>query len=400
MTAPLKGVRVLDLTRVLAGPWATQALADLGADVIKVERPLSGDDTRGFPPFVSSQDSNSTHSVYFLSTNRGKRSITIDLTKPEGQELVRELAEKSDILVENYKAGSLAKLGLDYSDLSPLNPRLLYCSIKGFGQVGPNRERPGYDLVVQAMSGLMSLTGEATGAPMRCGMAVADFLTAMYAVYAILGALHERERSGLGQHIDLALFDVQIATLANQAADFLATGTAPVRHGNAHPNIVPYQDFETRDGRMIVAVANDSQFARFAEVLEMAHLAGDLRFQVNAERVRNRKSLLPLISARLLQKDTGEWLAALDKAGIPAGPINTIESVFSDRRSDAHNLIVEFPCGHSPIRVIGSPVCFSRTPISYDVPPPDLGAHTENVLLDVLGRSREDFETLRCNGVV
>jgi crotonobetainyl-CoA:carnitine CoA-transferase CaiB-like acyl-CoA transferase len=400
MTGPLKGVRVLDLTRVLAGPWATQALADMGADVIKVERPLCGDDTRGFPPSVSSSENNSNNSIYFLSTNRGKRSITINLAEPEGQELVRELAEKSDILVENYKAGSLAKLGLDYRDISPRNPRLLYCSIKGFGQSGPNRERPGYDLVVQAMSGLMSITGEPSGPPTRSGMAVADLLTAVYAACAILGALHERERSGLGQYIELALFDVQIATLANQAADFLATGTVPARHGNAHPNIVPYQDFETRNGRMIVAVANDSQFARFAEVLGMTHLANDPSFQVNAQRVRNRKGLLPLISARLLQKDTSEWLTAFDNNGVPAGPINTMDAVFSDPRGDAQRLIVEFLGDHGPVRLIGSPIHFSRTPLSYEVPPPDLGAHTENILSEILGRSRKDFETLRRNGVV
>jgi crotonobetainyl-CoA:carnitine CoA-transferase CaiB-like acyl-CoA transferase len=400
MTRPLEGVRVLDLTRVLAGPWATQLLADMGADVIKVERPVSGDDTRGFPPFVNSKDGGLNHSIYFLSINRGKRSITIDLTKPEGQELVRQLAEKSDILIENYKAGSLAKLGLDYRDLDQRNPRLIYCSIRGFGQAGPNRERPGYDLVVQAMSGLMSITGEPTGPPMRAGTAIADFLTALYAACAILGALHERGRSGLGQHIDLALLDVQIATLANQAGDFLATGKVPSRHGNAHPSIVPYQDFETRDGQMIVAVANDLQFARFAEVLGMAHLADDPKYQTNAERVKNRDSLLPLISARLVQKSTSEWLAAFDQGGIPAGPINTLDAVFRDPQGDAQKLVVEFSGDHSPMRLIGSPIHFSRTPVSYEVPPPELGAHTKSILSEILGRSREEIERLRRAGVV
>jgi glutaryl-CoA transferase len=400
MTRVLEGVRVLDLTRVLAGPWATQLLADMGADVIKVERPVSGDDTRGFPPFVSAEDGGLNHSIYFFSMNRGKRSITIDLAKPEGQELVRELAEKSDILIENYKAGSLAKLGLDYADLSKRNPRLLYCSIRGFGQGGPNRERPGYDLVVQAMSGLMSITGEPTGAPMRSGIAIADFLTGLYASCAILGALHERERSGLGQHIELALLDVQIATLAYQAAEFLATGKAPSRHGNAHPGIVPYQNFETSDGEMIVAVANDLQFERFAAALGMGHLADDPKFQANAERVKNREALLALISARLVEKSTSEWLAAFDEKGVPAGPINSIDAVFSDPQGDARKLIAEFDGDPGPTRLIGSPIHFSRTPVSHEVPPPRLGAHTENILSEILGRSREEIEILRHNGVV
>jgi len=372
----------------------------MGADVIKVERPVSGDDTRAFPPFIASKNGSSRQSVYFLASNRGKRSITIDLGMPEGQELIRELADKSDILVENYKVGNLAKFGLDYSTVSARNPRLIYCSITGFGQTGPHHDRAGYDLVVQAMSGLMSITGEPEGEPVRAGVAIADFLTALYATTAILAALHERERSNLGQQIDLALLDVQIVALANQAADFLATGRVPVRHGNAHPSVVPYQDFATCDGRIIVAAANDSQFARFAVVLGMAQLADDPRFKVNAGRVQNREILLPLISARLLQRTTREWLAALDQTGVPAGPINTIDAVFKDPQIAARNLIVEFPRHDGPARVLGNPIHFSRTTMSYDAPPPELGAHTEDVLMELLGRNSEEIEVLRRRGVI
>jgi crotonobetainyl-CoA:carnitine CoA-transferase CaiB-like acyl-CoA transferase len=402
MPGPLAGIRVLDFTRVLAGPWATQSLADMGAEVIKIERPVSGDDTRGFgPPFVASKNGTAGLSTYFLSANRGKHSVTIDLAKPEGQQLARELAEKSDILIENYKVGSLAKLGLDYPALLARNPRLIYCSITGFGQTGPHRYRPGYDLVVQAMGGLMSITGEPEGEPMRCGVAVTDIFAALYATTAILAALYEREHSNLGQHIDLGLLDVQIATLANQASYFLGTGQAPGRFGNAHASVTPYQSFATSDGRMIVAVANDSQFASLATLLGMGEMANDPRFKKNAERVRNRHILLPLISERLLTRTTAEWLADLDRAQIPAGPVNTIDAAFDDPQINARNLIVEFPPGnHGSIRVAGNPTRFSRTPVSYEMPPPELGQHTDEILSQVLNKSRESIQELRQKGVV
>ena len=402
MPGPLAGIRVVDFTRVLAGPWATQSLADMGAEVIKIERPDSGDDTRGFgPPFVPSNNGSPGLSTYFLSANRGKRSITIDLAKAEGQQLARELAEKSDILVENYKVGSLGRLGLDYASLSARNPRLIYCSITGFGQTGTHRYRPGYDLVVQAMGGLMSITGETDGEPMRCGVAVTDILTALYATTAILAALHERERSNLGQHIDLALLDVQIATLANQATYFLGTGKAPRRYGNAHASVIPYQSFATKDGHIIVAVANDTQFMSLAALLGIAELADDPRFRTNAERVRNRDILLPLLSKQFLKKPTAEWLADLDEAQIPGGPVNTIDAAFRDPQIEARNLVVEFPPGnHGSIRVAANPTRFSRTPVSYEKPPPELGEHTDDILAQVLGRSPESIQILRQKGVI
>jgi crotonobetainyl-CoA:carnitine CoA-transferase CaiB-like acyl-CoA transferase len=399
MTRPLAGIRILDLTRVLAGPWAAQTLADLGAEVIKVERPRSGDDTRSFPPFVS-KNGRSVESTYFLASNRGKRSITIDLCQAEGRELILKLVDECDVLIENYKVGSLQKFGLDYPSLSPRKPRLIYCSLTGFGQTGPHRLRAGYDLVIQAMSGLMSITGEPDRGPLRAGVAIADLLTALYAVIAILAALRERGASGLGQHIDLALLDVQIAALANPTADFLATRQIPCRHGNAHPSIVPYQDFATSDGRIVIAVANDLQFGRFAAALEMEQLSEDGRFTSNADRVRNREILLPIISARLIEHPTSFWLAALDRNGVPAGPINTIDAVISDPQIDARGLIVEFPGSDGPVRVVGNPIRFSRTPVEYDRAPPELGQHTEEILSGLLGLDRDAIETLQRSGVI
>ena len=399
MKGPLAGIRVLDLTRVLAGPWATQTLADLGADVIKVERPKTGDDTRSFPPFVS-KNGDVSESTYFLALNRGKRSITIDLCRAEGQELVRKLADKSDVFIENYKVGSLGKFGLDYPTISERNRRLIYCSITGFGQSGPHCRRAGYDLVIQAMSGLMSITGETDGEPMRAGVAIADFLTALYGVIAILAAVREREHSGLGQHLDLALLDVQIAALANQAAEFLATRQLPHRHGNAHPGIVPYQDFSTCDGKIVIAVANDSQFARFAAVLGMEQLSDDPRFKANVERVRNRAILLPIIAERLIQGTTSEWLTALDEKGIPAGPINMIDDVLTDRQIDARKLTVEFSGYDTPVQVIGNPMQFSRTPVQYNRAPPELGEDTEEILSGLLGLEPDEIAALKHSGII
>jgi crotonobetainyl-CoA:carnitine CoA-transferase CaiB-like acyl-CoA transferase len=402
MSGPLEGIRVIDLSRVLAGPWATQTLADMGADVIKIERPVEGDDTRQFAPFIAAVDGTARESIYFVSTNRGKRSITVDLRTPEGKELVCDLAAKSDILVENYKVGNMARLGLDHAALSARNPRLIYCSITGFGQSGPYQNRAGYDLIVEAMGGLMSLTGERDGEPMKCGVAIADILTALYSTTAILAALHERQRSGLGQHIDLALLDVQIATLANQAANYLTSGRVPKRFGNAHDSIVPYQAFATCDGQIVVAVANDSQFLRFAATIGMPGLGENPEFHTNADRVRNREKLLPVISERLRERTSRQWLEELERAQIPAGPINSLDAVFGDPQISARDLLVEFSQNGSgrPLRVVGNPIHFLRTPLRQEIPPPKLGEHTAEVLSELLGKSQQDIRSLREKGAI
>ena len=400
MPGPLTGVRIIDLSRVLAGPWATQSLADLGAEVIKIERPGTGDDTRSFAPFVS-EGASAGESIYFLSTNRGKKSVTIDLAQREGQELVRRLAEWADVLVENYKVGNLAKFKLDYESLSARNPRLIYCSITGFGQTGPNSSRAGYDLVIQAMGGLMSITGEAEKEPMKSGVAIADILTGLYATQAILAALHERTTSGRGQYIDLALLDVQIATLANLGAEYLMTGTAPKRHGNAHGSIVPYQAFETADGRIIVAVANDAQFARLAQIVGIPELAADERYAANADRVRNRVPLLRKLSERFRTRPSAEWIAELDRDGIPAGPINDLDGVFSDPQVSARDLLVEFSKqGERSARLVKSPVRMSRTAAEHKVPPPRLGEHTDEILENVLKMQPDEILRLRTKKIV
>jgi crotonobetainyl-CoA:carnitine CoA-transferase CaiB-like acyl-CoA transferase len=401
MAPPITGTRVLDLSRVLAGPWATQTLADMGADVIKIERPGYGDETRSYAPFIASDGGASTRSTYFLAATRGKRSVAIDLTNEQGQELVREIADRSDILVENHKVGSLAKLGLDYKTLSARNPGLIYCSITGFGQTGPYRDRLAYDLVVQAMGGMMSLTGEPDGEPMKSGIAMVDITTSLYATTAILGALHERERSKRGQYIDLGLFDVQIATLANQAASYLMTDHVPERYGNAHVSIVPYGAFSSSDGRMIIAVANDSQFQRFGVALGLPELGTDPRFQTNEARVRNRKQLIPMIEERLRARSTREWVTVLDREHIPTGPINALDAVFDDPQIAARDLLVEFRSGGDDrVRVVGNPIKFSRTPISQAIAPPFLGAHTDELLSELLGKSQDTIRGLHEAGVI
>jgi crotonobetainyl-CoA:carnitine CoA-transferase CaiB-like acyl-CoA transferase len=401
MAPPLAGIRVLDLSRVLAGPWATQTLADMGADVIKIERPGIGDETRSYAPFTPSIDGSPGMSTYFLAMNRGKKSITIDITQEKGQELVRELADRSDVLVENYKFGSLAKLGLDYETLALRNPGLVYCSITGFGQTGPNRDRAAYDLVIQAMGGLMSITGTPEGEPMKAGVAIADIATALHATTAILGALFEREHSGLGQYVDLALLDVQIASLVNQASSYLMTSRVPQRQGNAHVSIVPYQAFSSGDGQMIIAVANDLQFARLAKVLKLTELIDDSRFRTNAARVRNRAVLIPLIEKALAHKTNKQWLSLFDAAQVPAGPINSVEEVFRDPQVVARDLLLEFKSHtEAAIRVVGSPIKYSRTPIEYSKAPPLLGADTDQLLTDVLGKSPDSIQHLRDTGVI
>ena len=382
----LSHLKVLDLSRVLAGPWASQMLGDMGAEVIKIEHPERGDDTRGWgPPYLRDDAGRDVQSAYFLCANRNKRSVALDMATPQGQQQIRALAMQSDILIENFKVGGLAKYGLDYASLSELNPRLIYCSITGFGQTGPYAQRPGYDFMVQGLGGLMSLTGVPDGqegaGPMKVGVALTDILTGLHAVAGILAAVAWRERSGEGQHIDLALLDVQVACLANQALNYLVTGCSPVRLGNAHPSIVPYQSFPTADGEMILAVGNDSQFIAFSRVAGQAQWASDPRFATNAARVENRAVLVPLLRQCTVQRSTAQWVLALEAANVPCGPINTLEQVFADPQVQARGLHVALPhpvTGTAP--AVASPLRFSRTPVQYRSAAPALGADTEQVL--------------------
>ena len=399
----LTGLRVLDLSRILAGPWATQLLADLGAEVIKIERPEKGDDTRGWgPPFVVGEHDADLFSAYYLAANRGKKSVGVDLSSREGRDIVASLAKSCDVVVENFKVGGLKRLGLDYYALSAVNPRLIYCSISGFGQTGPCKEKPGYDLLVQAMGGLMSITGDPDGEPMKVGVAVADIFTGLYAAVAILAALNERRSSDKGQQIDLALLDVQIATLANQGMNFLASGQAPRRHGNAHPNIVPYQAFATSDGHIVVAVGNDAQFARFVAVLGLPELSKDPRFQKNADRVRNRAALIEILGGMIRTFQKHSLLSKLEAELIPVGPINQMHDVFADPHVKARGLVVEqnLSANSSATKMIGNPIRFSRTPIQYRHAPPRLGAHTAEILRDELEMSQSELERLVEQGVV
>ncbi|HET7787971.1 MAG TPA: CaiB/BaiF CoA-transferase family protein [Myxococcales bacterium] len=392
MAAPLSHLRVLDLSRVLAGPWASQTLADLGAEVIKVERPGAGDDTRAWgPPWLGEE------SAYFLGANRGKKSITVDLSRPEGQEIVRRLAALSDVLLENYKVGALAKYGLSYEALAATNPRLVYCSITGFGQTGPYRDRAGYDFLIQGMGGLMSITGEADGAPMKVGVAITDLLTGMYAATGILAALAGREKTGRGQHLDLALLDVQVAMLANQAESFLVTGRPPGRLGNSHPSIVPYRAFATADGHIVLAAGNDGQFARFCEVAGRPDLARDPRYATNAARVSNRGELEPLLAGILAARRSADWISALEAATVPCGPINDLAQVFSDPQVVHRGMRVQaegappVPMVRSPLRLEGEAPC---------PPPPTLGAHTDEVLMGLLRMPPAEVAALRRAGVL
>ena len=402
----LSHLRVLDLSRVLAGPWASQLLGDFGADVIKIERPDTGDDTRAWgPPWLpDGKGEATTDAAYFLCTNRNKRSLSIDITHPEGQAIVRELAVRSDVVLENFKVGGLLAYGLDYASLSGLNPRLIYCSITGFGQDGPYAPRAGYDFLIQGMGGLMSITGRAAGeegaGPQKVGVALTDILTGLYASNAILAALAHRERTGIGQHIDLALLDVQVACLANQAMNYLVSGNTPKRMGNAHPNIVPYQDFPTADGDMILAIGNDAQFARFCAVAGHPEWVRDERFETNAARVTNRATLIPLLRQATVLKTTAEWISVLESNAVPCGPINDIAAVFADPQVRHRGLRLDLQHaagGRTP--QVANPVRFSATPVEYRHAPPSLGQETDAVLRD-LGHDSATIETLRAAGIV
>ena len=407
MAGPLSHIRVLDLSRVLAAPWTGQNLADLGADVIKVERPGKGDDSRAFgPPWLKdATGKETTESAYFACANRGKRSITVDLAKPAGQDIVRELAAKSDVLLENYKFGDLARYRLGYDDMKALNPGLVYCSVTGFGQTGPYRERPGYDFMIQGMAGLMSITGERDelpgGGPQKAGIPIADIMTGMYATIAVCAALAHRAETGVGQHLDLALFDSLVAVLANQGANYLATGTSPKRLGNAHPNIVPYQTFATADGAVILACGNDNLFRKFCEVAGAAPLADDPRYATNGKRVENRAELTKTLDEIFARRTTREWVDALEAAGVPNGPINTIEQVFAEPQAIARGLRLELAhplAGKVPLT--RSPMRFSATALEHERPPPLLGEHTDEILRAVLGLGAGEVEKLRADGVV
>ncbi|HZH10749.1 MAG TPA: CaiB/BaiF CoA-transferase family protein [Microvirga sp.] len=383
---PLAGLKVLELARILAGPWVGQMLADLGADVVKVERPGAGDDTRGWgPPFIEGADGEDLSAAYFHSCNRGKRSIAVDFESEEGQALVRRLAAHADVVIENFKVGGLKKYGLDYENLKKINPRLVYCSITGFGQNGPYAARAGYDFMIQGLGGIMDLTGDPDGEPQKIGVAYVDIFTGVYSVVGILAALRRRDQTGEGAHLDMALLDVQTSVLANQAMNYLASGKSPRRMGNAHPNIVPYQVFPVADGHVIVAVGNDGQFSRFVAVLGQPDLAQDERFATNASRVRNRTDLVPILTRLTLQTTREALLSALEKQGVPAGPINTVEDVFADPQVTARGMRIDLPSASAKggtIPSVRSPIVMNGEPMAASRPSPRLGEHTDEVLND------------------
>lgn len=407
MPGPLSHLTVLDLSRVLAGPWCTQHLADLGAEVVKIERPGTGDDTRGWgPPYLKdAQGRDTTEAAYYLCCNRGKRSVAVDFTQPEGQSIVMALARDADVLVENFKVGGLAKYGLDYASVAKANPRIVYCSITGFGQTGPYAGRAGYDFIIQGLSGFMSVTGEPDdvpgGGPQKAGVAIADLVTGLFASTGILAALAHRERTGEGQHLDTSLLDCAIATMSVMNLNYLVTGVAPKRLGNAHPNIVPYQAFACADGHVVLAVGNDSQFAKFCEVAGKPEWVRDVRFAKNADRVRERAVLVPMIEAVMRMRTRCDWLEALESRGVPCGPINTLDQVFGDPQVVAREMRIDMP--HSTagrVPQVGSPLRYSATPVSYERPPPLLGEHTSAVLRERLSYDDSTIKRLASRGVI
>ncbi|HYE51805.1 MAG TPA: CaiB/BaiF CoA-transferase family protein [Azospirillaceae bacterium] len=404
VTGPLAGIRVLDMSRILAGPSATQILGDLGADVVKVEKPREGDDTRKWgPPYLTDAEGNeTTESSYYLSANRNKRSLTVDFTHPEGKAVVLRLLTHADVVIENYKAGTLAKYGLGYEDLRDAYPRLVYCSLTGFGQTGPYAPRAGYDFLIQAMGGIMSLTGEPEGSPMKTGVAIADLMAGMYSAVAILAALRHRDVSGRGQHIDMALLDTQVAWLSNAGQYFLTSGKAPKRFGNGHPTIVPYQTFQAADGWIVLAVGNDEQFRKFCAFAGRPDLAADPRFAANRARVANRDAVVAEVAALVRQKPAAHWLEGLEGLGVPCGPINDLEAVFADPQVQARGLRVpvHHPARGGPVDLIASPIRLSDTPVNYRYAPPTLGEHTDEVLADWLKLDEAEIARLRAAGVV
>jgi formyl-CoA transferase len=400
-------IRVLDLSRVLAGPWCSQNLADLGADVIKIERPGAGDDTRSWgPPYLKDADGNdTTEAAYYLTTNRGKRSVTVDITSAEGQALIRALVLHSDVVLENFKVGHLKRYGLDYESLKQLKPDLVYCSVTGFGQTGPYAPRPGYDFLVQAMGGMMSITGERDdrpgGGPQKVGVALVDLMTGMYSTVAVLAALTHRDRTGEGQYIDMALLDVQVAMLANVGSNYLSSGVTPKRWGNDHANIVPYQSFACADGHIIIAVGNDSQYRNFIEVGQRPELASDPRFATNPLRVEHRAELVPLLADMLLTKTKHEWISQLEAAGVPCGPINNLQEVFENPQVQARGIATDLPHPTAgKVKLVRNPMRLSETPADSTLPPPLLGEHTDEVLRDLLGRDAASIAALRVKGIV
>ena len=407
MAGALSHLRVLDLSRVLAGPWASQLLADMGADVIKIERPVSGDDTRGWgPPFLKDEAGNdTTEAAYYLAANRGKKSLTLNIANPEAQAIIRQLAKESDIFIENYKVGDMARYGLSYEALKEINPRLVYCSITGFGQTGPMADVPGYDFIVQGLGGLMSITGERDdlpgGGPQKVGVAVADIMTGLYSTIAILTAIEHRRISGEGQYIDMALLDVQVATMANMNMNYLCSGKVPVRQGNAHANIVPYQVFDAADGEIIIAVGNDTQFARLCSVLGCPEYASDERYVKNADRVRHRDALLPLLQARLITRRVEDWVGLLTPEGIPCGPVNSIAQTFANPQVMHREMRIDLPHPLSgSVPSVANPIKFSDTPIQYRNAPPTLGQHSHEVLQHYVGLSDVEIEVLTKKGIV
>ena len=403
----LSHIRVLDLSRVLAGPWCAQNLADLGAEVIKVERPKSGDDTRHWgPPFAKDPlGKDTSESAYYISINRNKKSITLDISTPEGQEIVRGLVEQSDVVIENYKVGQLAKYGLDYESLRAIKPNLIYCSITGFGQTGPYQHRAGYDFILQGMGGFMSITGEADhlpgGGPQKAGVAIVDLFTGMYASSAILAAVIHRDRSGEGQYIDMALLDTQVAMLANISSNYLCSGVSPHRWGNAHPNVVPYQTFQTSDSWIIVAVGNDGQFRHFVKAGDRELLADDPRFATNPARIEYRDALIPLLAAMVKEKTKVEWISHLESVGVPCGPINNLQEVFENEQVIARGIQLNVPHPTAgSMKLVASPMRLSKTPVTMRMPPPLLGEHTEEILSATLHYTYEQIAQLRSKGII
>ncbi|MFZ9238293.1 MAG: CaiB/BaiF CoA transferase family protein [Burkholderiaceae bacterium] len=397
----------MDLSRVLAGPWASQILADMGADVIKIERPGSGDDTRGWgPPFLKDEAGNdTTEAAYYLGANRGKKSLTLNIAAPEAQEIIRHLVKDADVFIENYKVGDMARYGLSYQDLKQINPRIVYCSITGFGQTGPMAEIAGYDFIVQGLGGLMSITGERDdlpgGGPQKVGVAVADIMTGLYSTIAILAAIEHRHSSGEGQYIDMALLDVQVATIANMNMNYLCSGKVPGRQGNAHANIVPYQVFNAADGELILAVGNDTQFAKLCAVLGCPEIAGDERYAKNANRVRHRDALLPLLQQRLVTRSVAQWVEVLQPEGVPCGPVNSIAQTFANPQVIHRQMRVDLPhplAGSVPS--VANPIKFSGTPIQYGEAPPTLGQHSDQVLKEYVGLSDAEIEALKAKRII